>query len=79
MTDRQTLAEQQDVMWRVALRGAGVPEDQLTDALGLAYKVLARCDAEGEDVIEEIHGFGDWTRGYATLAVAEMMKQGWKP
>ena len=77
MLSTQQLAEQQSHLWRVALRGAGVPEDRIDEALFMVEKVFGRMEGASEEDIEKVHGFGDWTRGYATLAVAEVIAQGW--
>lgn len=57
-----------------ALIEAGVHPGDLDGALALVEKVFHRIESADSDEIEERYGAGDFTRGMAVLAVAEIFK-----
>lgn len=68
-------ADDQDAAWRAALQTAGIPVHRLNQALDLAQRIASAIDADDWDVIERVQGFGDITRGLATIATVAVLQE----
>jgi hypothetical protein len=60
--------------FRLGLMAAGVVDRDMQAAVMLANKVFNRLDGVAEEEIDLLYGRGDFTRGVAVLAVAELFR-----
>ena len=69
--DRDELVQRQAALWEEVLGYHGIPPHALGVTRRLAERITAAIDNIPEHEIEMLYGFGDYTRGLASVAAIE--------